>query len=188
MCGTNIVSGAGTFTLASGSGVTLGLGDPNGITTVATNTGNIQTTTARNYNSGQNFMYNCSNAVEATGNGLPNSIYNLSITNTASGGVVALSNATTVTNVLTLNQGVLNLGSNNLNLTNTSLTAIQGNTTSATNMIEADGSGYLNKSIPSGPSASFTYPIGDNNGSAHYSPVTMSFISNNNAGTVGARA
>lgn len=68
--GTNIISGAGTFTVTSEG--TIGIGDPAGITTSG-NTGNIRTTT-RNYNIGNhnygNFIYNGTGA-QATGNGMP---------------------------------------------------------------------------------------------------------------------
>ena len=182
MCGSNVVSGAGTFTQATNPAI-LGIGSANGITTAGTGTGNIQTS-GINYNSGSNYIYNGSVA-QSTGNGLSGTINNLTINNTSGTGIVNLTSPVSVSSTLTLNQGILNLGSNNLTLNNTSVSAIAGNTNSATNMIEADGSGYLIKAYPAGASPSFIYPIGDNTSGANYSPVTLGFLSNAAAGTIG---
>ena len=64
-CGTNWVTGAGNFTLATGS--TLGLADPYGITASTTGAtgGNIQVTGTRTYIPGSpyaSFIYNASGA------------------------------------------------------------------------------------------------------------------------------
>jgi hypothetical protein len=68
--------------------------------------------------------------------------------------------------------GLLTLGSNNLTLGASS--AITG-TPSASSMIVATGSGELRKTFTA--AGSFTYPVGDNDGTAEYSPVTLTFTS-----------
>jgi len=79
---------------------------------------------------------------------------------------------------LKLTSGLLTLGSNNLILGTTSIVS---GTPSATNMIVATGSGQLQKGFASGFTGSFIYPVGDNTGTAEYSPVTLNFT----AGTFG---
>lgn len=85
--------------------------------------------------------------------------------------------------------GTLNLISGNLNLDNRVLTlngtaAIAGSPFSATKMIIADGGGELRKSFTG--NASFFFPVGDNSGTAEYSPVTINYSSGSYA--VGAYA
>jgi len=76
--GTNIISGAGTFTLATEGAI--GIGNAVGITTAGA-TGNIQTTT-RNYNpsshNNAHFIYNGAGA-QVTGNGFPLTVKTFSV-------------------------------------------------------------------------------------------------------------
>lgn len=113
-----VISGAGSFVLTNSILATLGIGSVNGITTVGTASGNIQTTTARTFNGSANYVYT-GVANQVTGTALPASIHTLSIANTGGGGnnVVTLTRAgTTIINStgnpsLVLNSGVLNIGS-----------------------------------------------------------------------------
>jgi hypothetical protein len=73
---------------------------------------------------------------------------------------------------LTLTDGLMSLGSNHLTLGASS--TISG-TPSATKMIVAEGTGELRKTYTS--TGSFTFPVGDNTGTAEYSPVTLNFTS-----------
>ena len=73
---------------------------------------------------------------------------------------------------LTLSSGLLTLGDYNLTLSSSS--TISGTPTSS-NMIVATGSGELRKTFTS--TGSFTFPVGDNTGTADYSPVTLNFTS-----------
>jgi hypothetical protein len=84
-----------------------------------------------------------------------------------------------VNGTLTLTTGQIILGTSNLFLSAT--TTISG-TPSATSMIVATGTGQLMKMFTA--AGSFTYPVGDNTGTAEYSPVTLTFTS----GTFGANA
>ncbi|MFZ4723927.1 MAG: T9SS type A sorting domain-containing protein [Paludibacter sp.] len=95
--------------------------------------------------------------------------FNLGINNSSG---VTLNGNFTVTNQLTLNNGKLTLGSYNLTYSGSS--AI-GGTPSASNMIVATGSGEFRKTFTF--ASSFTFPVGDNDGTAEYSPVTLNFTS-----------
>lgn len=99
---TSVVSGAGTFTLASGG--TLGIGSTAGITTVGNATGNIQTTTARNFDVGANYTYN-GGVAQVTGNGLPATVANLTVS--VGGTYVTLTNGLTVTTLTTVDTGTV---------------------------------------------------------------------------------
>jgi len=96
---------------------------------------------------------------------------NLIINNTSADGLT-LSADISVNNILTLANGNVLLADKNLTL-DTSAT-ITG-TPSANNMIVANSSGEVRK-IFTNP-GSFTFPIGDNTGTAEFSPVTMDFSS-----------
>jgi fibronectin-binding autotransporter adhesin len=87
-----------------------------------------------------------------------------------------------ITGVLTMTSGVLTIGSNLLNLSNTSANAVAG-TFGSTNFIRTNGIVAdlgVRKSYPSGAS-NFTFPIG---AAAKYTPVTMNVTTNSAAGTL----
>jgi hypothetical protein len=83
---------------------------------------------------------------------------------------VTLNSDITVTDTLSLINGLVHLGNYNLTIGDTA--AITG-LPSAGNMIVATGTGELRKSFTS--TGSFTFPVGDNDGTAEYSPVTLNF-------------
>ena len=94
---------------------------------------------------------------------------NLTVNNPA--GIVLLNNAQ-VNGSMTFSNGLVTIG--NSNLTFGSLSQIVG-TPSVSRMIVATGSGKVQK-VWTG-AGNFTYPIGDANGAAKYSPVTLNFTS-----------
>lgn len=110
--GTNIVQAttantAGNFTLSSGG--TLLIGSTAGITSSGTASGNIQTSTTRSFSTVANYTYNGTTGAQAAGTGLPATVSNLWITNTAG---VTLASAKTITNNLLVASGAtLDLGS-----------------------------------------------------------------------------
>ena len=118
------------------------------------------------------------NSSTTTGNiflvnsGIP--FYNLTINSYNSPNVTLVSDLT-INNQLTMNGGNLNIGALNLIL-GASVPAISGSF-SSTNMIIADGGGEVRKNATSTATASFTFPIGDNTGTAEYSPVTVNVTS-----------
>jgi hypothetical protein len=73
---------------------------------------------------------------------------------------------------LYLLSGLITLGNNNLTLGSS---AVISGTPSAANMIVAAGTGELRKILKG--TGSFTFPVGDNTGTAEYSPVTLNFTS-----------
>jgi len=83
---------------------------------------------------------------------------------------VDISGNTTINTSLNLQQGHVRLGANNLTLG--TLASISG-TPSATNMVVATGTGEIRKSFTG--VGSFTFPVGDNIGTAEYSPVVLTF-------------
>jgi hypothetical protein len=92
---------------------------------------------------------------------------------------IILSKDVMVNNQLSLTNGLLTLGSNNLTLASS---AVIGGTPSVTAMVVATGLGELRRRF--GTIGSFTYPLGDNTGTAEYTPVTLNFTS----GTFGTSA
>jgi len=83
---------------------------------------------------------------------------------------VTLNTDITVNDNLTLTNGLVNLGSNNLIL---GTNCIVSGTPSASNMVVATGTGTLRKVFAS--AGSFTFPVGDNDGTPEYSPVTLNY-------------
>jgi hypothetical protein len=106
----------------------------------------------------------------------PNLFTNLTINNTAGVSLTGTSD-NQVDGTLTLTNGLLKLDGLNLLMGST---AIVSGTPSASAMIVPTGNGELRKEFAS--LTSFTYPVGDADGTAEYSPVTANFT----AGTFSA--
>ncbi|MDY0082961.1 MAG: T9SS type A sorting domain-containing protein, partial [Ignavibacteriaceae bacterium] len=83
-----------------------------------------------------------------------------------SGGEISLSNTLNISNVLTLTSGNIDLGSNDLVITNSASGAISGG--SASSYIQADGTGKVIWDVAL--TTTMTFPVGDNN---DYSPFTF---------------
>ena len=162
--GAYILSGKGKFDLRSGG--TLKIGSADGISSSGS-TGSIQTA-IRSFSSAANYEYNGTSA-QSTGNGLPSTVNNLLVNNSSG---VLLSNSTKLNGNLSLLQGRLTLADKNLTLGSTS--SIVG-TPSSSNMVVATGSGQLRKEFLG--IGAFTFPVGDNDGTAEFSPVTLDFTS-----------
>ena len=106
-CAANIVSGANNFNLNSGA--FLGIGHAQGISVLGSATGNVQMTTARNFSTSANYIYN--GAVnQITGNGLPSICNDLSIANTAVNGTVTIASNQLINGVHLLQQGTFDIG------------------------------------------------------------------------------
>ncbi|RFM23916.1 MAG: hypothetical protein D0433_08295, partial [Candidatus Thermochlorobacter aerophilum] len=105
---------------------------------------------------------------------------NLTLNNSAG----AKTNAnTTVAGVLTLTNGILDIGSNLLSLTNTSETAIAGAPFNSTKMIRTTGNNTdqgVQKSYPAGAS-NFLFPIGTG---TRYTPARLNVTATGAAGTI----
>jgi fibronectin-binding autotransporter adhesin len=105
---------------------------------------------------------------------------NLTLSNNAG----AKTNAnTTVAGTLTLTNGILDIGSNLLSLTNTSATAIAGAPFNSTKMIRTTGNNTdqgVQKSYPIGAS-NFLFPIGTG---TRYTPARLNVTATSSAGTI----
>lgn len=91
---------------------TLEIGSPDGITNSST-LGSVVTTGSRTFTPQGYYVYN-GNTSQTTGDGLPTSVIALTINNSSAttGGMVTLSNSTTVSSSFSLEQGTLDLGTN----------------------------------------------------------------------------
>ena len=101
---------------------------------------------------------------------------NLTINNAAG---VNTTQDQTVNSTLTLTAGRLDIATNNFTF-GSSANAVAGSPFSATKMIVADGGGEVRKNYAA--TGSFLFPIGDNTGTAEYSPITLNFTSGTFAG------
>ena len=140
--------------------------------TLTSTTGNINL--AGNYvnngifnHSGGTISLNGS-SVQSVGGTLVSTFNNLTLAN-ASGAI--LGNSEIIAGTLTLTNGNLVLDSNNLTL---GLAAVAGSP-SVLNMIVADGTGECRRVFTS--DGIYVFPVGDNTGTAEYSPITLNFTS-----------
>ncbi len=172
-----VLNNTGTFTLNSGAGIITA--NVNGLTTSGA-TGSIQSSGSRTYTSGANYTYN-GTASQATGNGLnQNTPTNVNIDNTAG---VTLSGATTISGVLTLTNGKLDIGANDLTLSSVGLGSVTG--ASSSKYIITSGAGQLLRAISTGGyPLTYTYPVGD---ASNYTPAAFNFTSGGTARNIGVR-
>ncbi|MFA7419267.1 MAG: T9SS type A sorting domain-containing protein [Melioribacteraceae bacterium] len=158
-CNTNVISGAGTFTLSSGA--TLAIGSTAGISSSGA-TGNIQTTT-RNFNAGGIYYYN-GDAQQNSGNGLPSTITGYLSVNQSYG--LVLDVPVTVAG-LHLNNGKIYLGSNDVIITDEVTSS-----DNSTMYVVTNGTGTLKWLVYAASTRDF--PVGD---ATNYSPVSLNFTS-----------
>ncbi|MEX1187961.1 MAG: hypothetical protein WED33_01805, partial [Bacteroidia bacterium] len=182
--GAFVVSGTGTFT-ANATTTSLFIGHADGINLVATGAiGNIQTN-VRNFGITSNHTYN-GTVAQSTGTGLPATITTGTITIDNTSGVTLTQNtAITGLGSLSMTSGRFRLGNSNFTLGATAV--LNGAPFSVSKMFVTDGTGQL-INISSTGAFSFTYPVGDEVGTAEYSPVTFNFSVNSGARTIGIRA
>ncbi len=122
-----------------------------------------------NHNNGLIVFSGAGNTQNINGSTSALTLSQVTIDNTA--GSVLLSRPLTINNALTLTNGNLDIGTNNLTL-GSAVGAIGGGPFSATTMIIASGGGAVIKNGTSAASASYPFPVGDNTGTAEYSPIT----------------
>jgi hypothetical protein len=175
--GTTTISGSltlsGTATTAGVANLTIG-GNVNIGTGTTLTAGTYTYNVAGNWTTSGTFTYGTS-TVNYNGNYIGQIVgggmtyYNLQISN---GGTKVLQGGNaTVSNVLTLNSGIFQLGSNNLLVTSASASAITG-TYGSTSMIETNSTGYLQKSgATNGGGIGIVYPIGSG---GFYNPLDLS--------------
>lgn len=104
--------------------------------------------------------------------------------NKSGGTTVTLNTPVNVTNTLTLTNGTITLGGNNLQIT--SGNDVAGAPFSTTKMVIADGSGQL--LFITATNKTYLFPIGDNTSGLDYSPISISVIAGAASGnTIGMR-
>jgi hypothetical protein len=156
--GTNVISGTGSFTVASGGGIISANTNATGALTTSGANGSIQVTGTRTYNTGGNYTFNGVSA-QVAGNGLTGA-NNLTINNTDG---LTLSAATAVSGILTLTSGVLTTTGTNLLTLGSAATVSGGSSSSFV-------SGPMQHTIASTSSTAKTFPLGK--GSA-YAPAVL---------------
>ncbi len=88
---------------------------------------------------------------------------------------VVLASDEKINSALTLTSGLLDVGSHTLLLANAA--GIAGTPTAANMIVGTAGSGKVKKLMNTSAPHSFTFPVGDNSGTAEYSPVTYTLNS-----------
>ncbi len=113
-------------------------------------------------------------SLQTIGGGGNNTFYHVTLNN--ANGAIITGTSLSVYGTLTLNTGNLSVGTQSLLFGQSA--SVTGNPGfSAANMIVADGGGFVAKFADFGYQATFTYPVGDNNGTPEYSPITLAFTS-----------
>lgn len=163
-----VISGGAGSIYRSYNGSRFTTSHADGIALAPAATGCIQTAT-RYFGGSVIWTFNGS-VPQITGTAFPGSVDGLTLNNPA-GLTLNVPVRIQPTNNLTLSNGSITLG--NYNLTLQIGASVGGGANSASKMIITDGTGMLVK-IFSG-TGSYTYPIGDNTGTAEYSPVTLNF-------------
>ena len=102
LCNGHNVTGPANAKFTLDAGGTLGITDPNGITTSGA-TGNIRVSSTRTFSTAGNYIY-YGTAAQATGDGLPATVNNLTINNSG-GGSVILNQSETVDGELEVSSG-----------------------------------------------------------------------------------
>jgi hypothetical protein len=158
--GTSVLDGSsGTFTLSPGA--TLRTAHQEGISSSG-NTGSIQVTGTRLFDTGANYVYNGTQA-QITGTGLPATVNNLVTDNPA--GITLTGNAT-VSNILTMTQGNIATGSNTLALSGSS----EGSLSHASGTV----TGKFRRAISTTAGINYLFPVGT---ASFYRPARLVFSS-----------
>jgi hypothetical protein len=152
--GTSVLDGSsGSFTLNPGAGLITAHAD--GISSSGTG-GSIRVTGTITFSTAADYTYNGTSA-QITGSGLPATVNNLKIDNPSG---VTLTSPVTVSGILTLEDGILDAGANNVSVTNTDMASVTGSSASFINLT----TGYLQRALPgslSGTGNNYYFPIGE---------------------------
>ena len=166
---------------ASLGGLTISAGTLNSTSVTMNLTGSFTNNSVYTHNNGTVYLNGSTTQILG---GTSQSIFNNLTLNNPAGAI--LGNTETVNNTLTLTTGNLNTGSNILSFGNAA-TAVAGGPFSATKMIIASGGGEVRKYGTTASQATFTFPVGDNTGTAEYSPITLTFSGGTYTGYSGVK-
>jgi len=142
--------------------------------------GNLENNGATFNTSGSTFEFN-GTTTQTIGGTTSSNFNNLTINNLS--GVSLSAVDATVNNTLTLTSGRLDITNKILTFSD-GATAVAG-TLNSTNMIIAEGGGEVRKNGTTSAEATFTFPVGDNTGTAEYSPIGLTFSGGTYAGYSG---
>lgn len=158
--GSAVLSGSGNFTLAANAGIMIG--SSMGITSSST-TGNVKVTGSRSYSSLANYTYNGTTA-QATGNGLPSTVNNLTFDNEAG---VTLSSSTITSGSLSLSKGIVTTNSNTLTL------GTSASSTGTLNSLNGYVNGNFKRWIAHSAISGILFPVGS---SSFNNTASISFV------------
>ncbi|WP_284651797.1 T9SS type A sorting domain-containing protein [Flavobacterium terrisoli] len=159
--------GNGLTTFALGASGTLRTPNINGVFGTSCSFAPIGTKSAVTLPATASYEFNGTANQSTTG--LPATVNNLIINNTGgtnTTNVVSLAQSTVVTTTLTMTLGNLNIGNFNATVGNIAISSA-----SSSKMVIASGTGELRKRFTA--NGAFTFPVGDNNGTTEYSPITL---------------
>jgi hypothetical protein len=152
--GTSVLDGSsGSFTLSSGAGLVTA--HPDGISSSGGG-GSVQVSGAISFSTGADYTYD-GTVSQVTGSGLPATVNNLTIDNTAGVGLTA---SVTISGTLALDNGILDAGAADVVVTSNAMSSVSGSSTSFVNLT----TGYLERAIPgnlSGTGNNYSFPIGE---------------------------
>ncbi|MFO0362150.1 MAG: MopE-related protein, partial [Flavobacteriales bacterium] len=166
------LAGGATLITANANGINNGFG--------TSSLGGLSASTLKTYSTGASYVFNGSAAQNTQFPAAVTQMNSLTVSNTAG---VTLDQAVTLSGTLSLANGRLTIGANNLTVSNNASGAITG-TFGASNMVVTDGSGQLLRAVATGANT-YIWPIGDASGD--YTPVQLAFTANASAGNVGWR-
>jgi hypothetical protein len=168
---TDAISGNGNFVLTAGS--TLLYGSPNGIKTSGTGVldGNIRISGTRTFPTTAGYGWVGAQTPQNVGNALPTTMAGMHLFKTNATDVVLMPAAThTVTDLLTLNTGRLDLSNNELILGTTSGNGTLTGGSSSSYLMVWDGAYNGKFTRHTNSLVNYAFPIGDNNG---YTPIAI---------------
>lgn len=160
-------TGSGNFTLPAGA--TIKIGSPHGLS-ASSASGNIQVSGIRSYSTQANYVYD-GTVAQVTGNGLPSSISNFTVDNSAG---LLLSSNITVTQGAFLNSGIVSTGLNTL--------TIGSSVTNTGNITRTNG--WVNGNLARWISSSVTGPILFPVGGVLYNGLTQTYTSQPSSGGI----
>jgi hypothetical protein len=165
--GTSVMDGSiGNFTLNDGAGLITA--HQQGISSSG-NTGSIQLSGTRSFSTSADYTYNGTSS-QVTGTGLPSSVRNLEISNTAG---VSLTESVAIAQTLNLASGSFSVGGNILTLNGPAISGIPGNltTTSASSLVFGGSSAGV--FIPASVTSLNNLTINNTNGVTVNSNLTL---------------
>ena len=172
ICGSNIITGTGSFTLSSNAAIYIG--SASGISLTGSS-GNIQVTGYRSFGKNATYIFN-GNTAQVTGDGLPASVKYLTINNSSG---VSLSSNTNVSKTLELTNGNLLTSSNTLSLGTSHFNS--GTLNNSFGKIIGNFNRQISNSVNS-----ILFPVGTS--STNYTPVELNNVSGTGTFTVNAVA